>query len=168
MHCREVPDWRGYQSVPRQGAVGGSVPCSRAPWQVQVHPLCFWSDLEVNQQSFGSKAPTEPLPPFTLYNMFYALCCTLLSRPKLCPCVSLFVPLCVCVEGVWFPLQAAAWLHSPGRPTQLSLINPIKTQHILQSPSNSPPDCFLHHWYCILLAAQFSYPVCVLFCTFCN
>ncbi|KAF3844322.1 hypothetical protein F7725_007485 [Dissostichus mawsoni] len=31
------------------------------------------------------------------------------------------------------------------------------TAYLLQSPSNSLPDCFLRQWYCILLAAQFSY-----------
>ncbi|KAF3851800.1 hypothetical protein F7725_005155 [Dissostichus mawsoni] len=31
------------------------------------------------------------------------------------------------------------------------------TAYLLQSPSNSPPNVFLHQWYCILLAAQFSY-----------
>ncbi|KAF3851383.1 hypothetical protein F7725_013155 [Dissostichus mawsoni] len=30
------------------------------------------------------------------------------------------------------------------------------TAYLFQSPSNSPPDCFLHQWYCILLAAQFN------------
>ena len=80
--------------------------------------------------------------------------------------MSLFVPQCVYGWGVvslaGSSLIALTWPTGSAVPHQSNQ----DTAYLLQSPSNSPPDCFLHQWYCILLAAHFSYPVCVLFCTF--